>query len=167
MLGAMSLRHVSDTYFCIFWIWGTNSFGIVLSVRTWVRPSYQSSSEAAWPKVVCRQTCLSWHVDMKFPQVIQHSEFQETSETVYSSDVSSWICPKTSISGMECFKLIPGQHLFRSLQGPSADLMVVLTKGKIRAGEKCLEAPRVICGFDSGLVWTLNNVFLDVSTDSE
>ena len=72
MLGAMTLRHISDTYFCIFWIWGTNSFGIALSVRTWVRPSYRSSSEAAWPKVVCRQTCLSWHVDIwlrKFPQV--------------------------------------------------------------------------------------------------
>mgnify|MGYP002803526794 CR=1 FL=1 len=84
-----------------------------------------------------------------------------------------WYCPfcenlgatflSELIRSMECFKLIPGQHLFRSLQGPSADLMVVLTKGKIRAGEKCLEAPRVICGFDrSGYMDTVAEVLSDV-----
>ena len=49
---------------------------------------------------------------------------------------------------MECVKLIPGQPLLRNLSTTSADFMVVLSKGRVRAGEKSLDAPRVICGFD-------------------
>lgn len=84
-----------------------------------------------------------------------------------------WYCPfcenlgahflSELINSMECFKLIPGQHLFRNLQSASADLMVVLTKGKVRTGEKSLSAPRIICGFDrSGYVETVAEVLSDV-----
>lgn len=84
-----------------------------------------------------------------------------------------WYCPfcenlgahflSELINSMECFKLIPGQHLFRGLDGRASDLMVVLTKGKVRAGEKSLSAPRIICGFDrSGYVETVAEVLSDV-----
>ncbi|CAK9053152.1 Potassium/sodium hyperpolarization-activated cyclic nucleotide-gated channel 4 [Durusdinium trenchii] len=66
------------------------------------------------------------------------------------------------INSMEHFKLIPGQHLFR-LHNSSADFMVVMMKGKVKAGEKVLDAPRVVCGFDrSGYVETIAEELCDV-----
>lgn len=171
---ATSLRHVSDTCFCSFWDLRNQLFwycpfcenlgATFLSelIRSCLAKGCVS---AGMPAMACRHLASDISSSNPAKSSIQNS--RKHRKQFYSSDVSSWISPKKSISGMECFKLIPGQHLFRSLQGPSADLMVVLTKGKIRAGEKCLEAPRVICGFDSGWVWTLNNVFLDVLTVSK
>ena len=65
-----------------------------------------------------------------------------------------WYCPfcddlgesflQELITHMECFKLIPGQHLFRNLDGPNADFLVVLTRGRLRAVDEALEAPLIL-----------------------
>ena len=54
-----------------------------------------------------------------------------------------WYCPfcddlgedflQELITRMECFKLIPGQHLFRNLDGANTDFLVVLTRGRLMA----------------------------------
>lgn len=77
-----------------------------------------------------------------------------------------WYCPfcddlgedflQELITHMECFKLIPGQHLFRNLDGANADFLVVLTRGRLMASDEELDAPLIICGFDrSGYIDTV------------
>ncbi|CAE7217610.1 Hcn4 [Symbiodinium sp. CCMP2456] len=77
-----------------------------------------------------------------------------------------WYCPfcdglgedflQELITHMECFKLIPGQHLFRNLDGANADFLVVLTRGRLMASDDDLDAPLIICGFDrSGYIDTV------------
>lgn len=77
-----------------------------------------------------------------------------------------WYCPfcddlgedflQELITRMECFKLIPGQHLFRNLDGANTDFLVVLTRGRLMASGDELDAPLIICGFDrSGYIDTV------------
>eukprot|EP00440_Ansanella_granifera_P053401 gb/GFBE01057887.1/.p1 GENE.gb/GFBE01057887.1/~~gb/GFBE01057887.1/.p1 ORF type:complete len:1246 (+),score=297.86 gb/GFBE01057887.1/:1-3738(+) len=66
---------------------------------------------------------------------------------------------------MECFKLVPGQQLIRTLEGDDADFLIVLKKGTIKAqvpakaehrasviarqqAMQDVTAPCIICGFD-------------------